>query len=143
MCLAANAAITAEVPTAHSWGGDEATSLQSWLTMVDQGVIKKNVAEVTTPITVNEFKAGQAVFAINWGFAFDRFKDDADSTVKGKVGVMPLPAMTGGKSATCMGGWQWALSAFSKNKAESAKLVKHLASPEASKCRYSVIFNIT
>jgi multiple sugar transport system substrate-binding protein len=107
--------------------------LNQWLGMVDAGVIKKNVAEVKTPDTVNEFKAGQVVFAINWGFAWDRFKDDKDSTVQGKVGVMPLPAMAGGKSATCVGGWQWAVSAFSKSKAESAKLVKFLSSPEASK----------
>jgi multiple sugar transport system substrate-binding protein len=53
--------------------------LQQWLSLVDQGVIKKNVAEVKTPDTVNEFKAGQVVFAINWGWAWDRFKDDADS----------------------------------------------------------------
>ena len=33
----ANAAITAEVPTAHSWGGDEATSVQSWLSSYDPG----------------------------------------------------------------------------------------------------------
>ena len=107
--------------------------LQQWLTMVDQGVIKKNVAEVKTPDTVNEFKAGQVLFAINWSWAWDRFKDDADSKVKGKVGVMALPAMAGGKSATCVGGWQWALSAFSKHKAEAAKLVKYMASMEASK----------
>lgn len=107
--------------------------LGTWLGMVDAGVIKKNVAEVKTPDTVNEFKAGQAVFAINWGFAWDRFKDDADSQVKGKVGVMPLPTMAGGRSATCVGGWQWAVSAFSKHKAEAAKLVKHLASPASSK----------
>jgi ABC-type sugar transport system, periplasmic component len=107
--------------------------LTQWLTMVDAGVIKKNVAEVKTPDTVNEFKAGQVVFAINWGFAWDRLKDDKDSTVQGKVGVMPLPAMAGGKSATCVGGWQWAVSAFSKNKAAAAGLVKHLASPESSK----------
>ncbi len=107
--------------------------LQQWLSMVDQGVIKKNVAEVKTPDTVNEFKAGQVIFAINWGFAWDRFKDDKDSTVQGKVGVMPLPAMAGGKSATCVGGWQWAVSAFSKSKAASAALVKFMASPEASK----------
>ena len=107
--------------------------LNQWLGMVDAGVIKKNVAEVKTPDTVNEFKAGQVVFAINWGFAWDRFKDDADSQVKGKVGVMPLPAMAGGRSATCVGGWQWAVSAFSKSKADAAKLVKFLASPESSK----------
>jgi multiple sugar transport system substrate-binding protein len=107
--------------------------LKQWLAMVDQGVIKKNVAEVKTGDTVNEFKAGQVVFAINWGFAWDRFKDDPDSTVKGKVGVMPLPAVAGGKSATCVGGWQWAVSAFSKNKQAAANLVKYMASPEASK----------
>ncbi|MDY0745715.1 ABC transporter substrate-binding protein [Paucibacter sp. R3-3] len=110
-----------------------AKGLSNWLGMVDAGVIKKNVAEVKTPDTVNEFKAGQVVFAVNWGFAWDRFQDDKDSKVQGKIGVMPLPAMAGGKSATCVGGWQWAVSAFSKSKAESAKLVKFLASPEASK----------
>jgi multiple sugar transport system substrate-binding protein len=107
--------------------------LSQWLSMVDQGVIKKNVAEVKTPDTVNEFKAGQVVFAINWSWAWDRFKDDADSKVKGKVGVMPLPAMAGGRSATCIGGWQWAVSAFSKHKTEAAKLVKHMAGIEASR----------
>ena len=106
--------------------------LNAWLGMVDQGVIKKNVAEVKTPDTVNEFKAGQVVFAINWGFAFDRFKDDADSKVKGQVGVMPLPAMTGGKSATCMGGWQWAMNAYSTHKDEAGKLIKFLSSKQAS-----------
>lgn len=107
--------------------------LQTWLGLVDQGVMKKNIAEVKTGDTVNEFKAGQVVFAINWGFAWDRFQGDKDSTVQGKVGVMPLPAMTGGKSATCIGGWQWALSAFSKHKAEAAKLVRFLSSPASSK----------
>jgi multiple sugar transport system substrate-binding protein len=110
-----------------------AKGLQQWLSLVDAGVIKKNVAEVKTGDTVNEFKAGQVLFGINWGFAWDRFKDDPDSQVKGKVGVMPLPAMAGGKSATCIGGWQWAVSAFSKNKAEAAKLVRYMSTPEASK----------
>ena len=41
--------------------------------------------------------------------------------------------MTGGKSATCIGGWQWAVSAFSKNKAASVKLARFLSSPESSK----------
>lgn len=113
--------------------GAAAKGLNQWLAMVDSGVIKKNVAEVKTPDTVNEFKAGQVVFAINWGFAWDRFQVDPDSQVKGKVGVMPLPAVAGGKSATCVGGWQWAVSAFSKNKPAAANLVKFMSSAEASK----------
>jgi multiple sugar transport system substrate-binding protein len=110
-----------------------ARGLQQWLTMVDQGVIKKNVAEVKTPDTNNEFKAGQVVFALNWSFAWDRYQQDADSRVKGKVGVMPVPPVAGGQPVTCLGGWQWAVSAFSRHKAEAAKLVRFLSSPEASK----------
>jgi multiple sugar transport system substrate-binding protein len=121
----ANGKMTLDKPSAVA-------GMKMWLNMVDAGVIKKNVAEVRTPDTVNEFKAGNVVFAINWGFAWDRFQSDKDSTVVSKVGVMPLPAVAGGKSATCTGGWQWAVSAFSKNKAEAAKLVKFMASPAAS-----------
>jgi multiple sugar transport system substrate-binding protein len=110
-----------------------AKGLQQWLSLVDAGVIKKNVAEVKTGDTVNEFKAGQVLFGINWSWAWDRFKDDADSKVKGKVGVMALPAVAGGKSATCVGGWQWAVSAFSRHKPEAAKLVQYMAAKEASR----------
>jgi multiple sugar transport system substrate-binding protein len=117
--------LTLDKPTAVN-------GLKMWLKMMDEGVIKKNIAEVNTNMTLNEFKAGEAVFAIGWGFMFDRFRDDADSKVKGNVGVMPLPAMAGGKSATCMGGWQWGMNAFSKQKEEASKLMKFVASKDAS-----------
>ena len=110
-----------------------AHGLQMWLGMMDSGVIKRNVAEVRTQDTTNEFKAGQVLFAISWSFGWDRFENDTDSRVRGRVGVMPLPAMAGGRAATCLGGWQWAVSAFGKNKAEVAKLVRFLSSAEASR----------
>lgn len=107
--------------------------LQQWLDLMDQGVIKRNIAEVKTPDTVNEFKAGNVLFAVNWSWAWGRFQDDADSQVKDKVGVIPMPAVAGGVSATCMGGWQWGLSAFSRHKAEAAQLAKFLSAPDASR----------
>lgn len=122
----ASGRLTLDKPTAVK-------GLNHWLSLVDQGVIRKNVAEIKTGDTVNDFKAGNVIFGINWGFAWDRFKDDADSQVKGKVAVGTMPSMTGGRSATCVGGWQWAVSAFSKNKAAAAELVRHLSQPQASK----------
>jgi multiple sugar transport system substrate-binding protein len=107
--------------------------LKSWLSLVDQGVAKKNTAEVTTGDTVNEFKAGKVLFGINWGFAWDRFQQDKDSAVRDKVGVAVLPALAGGKSASCIGGWQWGVSAFSKHKAESVRLAEYLSTPEVAK----------
>ena len=109
------------------------SGLDMWLGMVDKGVAKKNIAEVKTGDTVNEFMAGDVVFAINWGFAWDLFQTDAKSKVKGNVGVAKLPAMQGGRPVTCIGGWQWSVSAFSKNKAEAAKLVQFMSSPDVSK----------
>jgi multiple sugar transport system substrate-binding protein len=107
--------------------------MNMWLGLVDQGVMKRNIAEVKTPDTANEFKAGNVMFALGWGWFWDNFKDAPDSTVKDKVGVMPVPTMASGKPATCVGGWQWAVSAFSKHKAEAAKLVQFLASRGSSK----------
>ena len=104
-----------------------------WLSLVDRGVMQKNIGVVRPADMVNAFKAGNLVAMVNWGFAWDQLQSQADSTVKGKVGVLPLPAMAGGKSATCIGGWQWAVSAFSKNKAASAKLVRYMSSPESAK----------
>lgn len=110
-----------------------ARGLQMWLGMMDSGVVKRNIAEVRTQDTTNEFKAGQVLFAVAWSLSWDRFNNDADSKVRGRVGVLPLPAMAGGRPATCLGGWQWAVSAFSRQKAEAAKLVRFLASAEASR----------
>lgn len=107
--------------------------LKGWLNQVDQGVTRRNVAEIKTGDTVNEFKAGQALFALNWGFAWDRLQSDADSAVKGKVGVAVLPSVAGGKSVSCIGGWQWGVSAFSRHKAETVKLVRYLTDKQVSR----------
>jgi multiple sugar transport system substrate-binding protein len=107
--------------------------LAMWKQMVTTGVTKPNVSEVGTDDTRKEFQAGKVLFAVVWGYAWNLFQTAADSQVKGKVGVIKLPAMPGGESVSCMGGWSWAVSAFSKNKAETVKLVRWLSSPEQAK----------
>ncbi len=112
---------------------DAATkSLALWKGFADDGVAKKNISEVATDDTRKEFQAGNVLFAINWGYAWSHFQDDADTNVKDMVGVAQLPAVAGGEPATCLGGWQWTVSAFSKHTDEAAKLVTYLSSPEIS-----------
>ncbi|MCB5188672.1 ABC transporter substrate-binding protein [Methylobacillus caricis] len=106
-------------------------SLQLWKGLIEKNVIRRHVAEVKTGDTVNTFKAGNAIFAINWGFAWGVFQNDADSRVKDKVGIIRMPAMQDGEHATCLGGWQWALSNYSRNKAQTADFLRFLASPES------------
>jgi len=75
------------------------------------------------------FQSGHAVFMRNWPYAW-ALANAADSPVKGKVGVAPLPAGgAGGKPTGTLGGSGLAVSRFSKHPDEAADLVRYLASP--------------
>ena len=104
-----------------------------WADLKAANVTPPNLAEIPTDRIRQNFQAGNLIFGMTWGYVWNRAENDADSTVKGKVGVVPLPGFTADKPATCIGGWQVAVSAFSKNKAEAAKLAKFLSSPEVAK----------
>jgi len=106
-------------------------SLELWQDLIKQGVAPNNAAEIVTDQTRKDFEAGKAVFAVEWGYGWAFFQG-ADSAVKGKVAVAELPAVDGGKAVTCIGGWQWAVSAFSAHQAEAVKLVKFLSSRPVS-----------
>lgn len=80
------------------------------------------------------FQNGNAVFMRNWPYAWS-LSQGADSPVKGKVGVSALPAGPGGKGSSTLGGWQLAVSKYSKNPKEAADLVMYLTSKDVQKMR--------
>jgi len=55
--------------------------------------------------------------------------------VRGKVGVSALPAGDGGTSAAVLGGWQMAVSKYSKNQDTAIDLVAYLCSEPLQKER--------
>lgn len=107
------------------------TSFQTWLDLIEAGVAKKNIAEVATDDTRKEFQAGNALFAVLWSYGWGHFQGP-ESAVKDKVGVAMLPAVEGGEPVSCIGGWQWGVSAFSEHPEEATRLVRFLSSPEIS-----------
>jgi trehalose/maltose transport system substrate-binding protein len=80
------------------------------------------------------FQNGNAAFMRNWPYAWS-LAQKADSKVKDKVGVSALPAGPDGKSAATLGGWQLAVSKYSKHPKESADLVMFLTSKDIQKQR--------
>lgn len=106
---------------------------QLWADLKEAKVTPPNLAEIPTDRIRQNMQAGNLIFGMTWGYVWNRLENDADSTVKGKIGVVPLPGFSADKQATCIGGWQIAVSSFSKNKAEAAKLALYLSSPEVSK----------
>ena len=107
-------------------------SLKLWKSFVDEGISKKNISEVATDDTRKEFQAGKVLFAVNWSYAWTHFQGK-ESQVSDKVGVARLPAVKGGEQTTCLGGWEFGVSAYSKQQDEAKKLVEYLSSQDVSK----------
>ena len=105
-------------------------ALEWYESTLDSGITKPNIAETATDNSRQEFQAGDVVFMLNWGYAWSRFQDDEDSQVAGDVGIAPLPAFEGNESATCVGGWQWALNPYGEDKETAFDVVQWFASPE-------------
>jgi len=104
-----------------------------WTGLKEDGIAKASVAEVRTDDTRLEFQAGNVAMAVLWAYGWNHFQNTEGTRVAGKVGVVPLPAFEGGSPATCIGGWQWAMSAFSAKKPQAFDLLRYLTSEEASK----------
>ena len=90
------------------------------------------------------FQSGNAVFMRNWPYAW-ALAQSADSPIKDKVGVMALPkGGPQGKATGTLGGWQLAVSRYSKHPELATDLVKYLTSVQEQKRRAVVAsFNPT
>jgi len=75
------------------------------------------------------FTGGDAAFLRNWSYVYSISQDPKGSSVVGKVGVAPLPAFAGGKSAACLGGYQYGVNASSKNREASIDFLTWMSSP--------------
>ena len=80
------------------------------------------------------WQTGKSVFMRNWPYAYSLGSKD-DSAVKGKFDVVPLPAGSGegATSAATLGGWNLAVSKYSKHQDEAIKAVMYLASAKIQK----------
>jgi trehalose/maltose transport system substrate-binding protein len=81
------------------------------------------------------FQTGNAVFMRNWPYAWSLAQGES-STIRGKVGIAPLPrGGANGTHAGALGGWNLAISRYSKHPAIAANLVRFLTSPAEQKWR--------
>jgi trehalose/maltose transport system substrate-binding protein len=80
-----------------------------------------------------EWQNGNAAFMRNWPYAYSLGNADG-SPIAGKFDVTVLPDGGSGHAAT-LGGWQLAVSRYSRNPAAAAELVRFLTSPEIQQRR--------
>ena len=82
--------------------------------------------------TEHAFDSGDAAFARNWPYQYG-IGATAGSKVKGKFSVAPLPHGAAGPSVATVGGWQLALSKYSKHKAAATEFIRYMTSKAVEK----------
>lgn len=79
------------------------------------------------------FQSGNSVFLRNWPYVWRLAQEKkGGSKVVGKIGVTAVPGKSG-KSASTLGGWNLAISRFSKDPETAWKWVRFLTGAEAQK----------
>ncbi|TCC27699.1 ABC transporter substrate-binding protein [Kribbella speibonae] len=79
------------------------------------------------------FQEGKLLFHRNWPYVYALAnKTDGSSKVAGKFGVAPLPGKTG-PGVSSLGGHDYAISSFAKNKATALDFINFMASEERQK----------
>jgi len=103
-------------------------------------LFRKNIG-VTTPRGVTTYQEGEthtafidgdAAFMRNWPYAYS-LAQAKGSKVAGKFAVAPLPRGPGGGSVATVGGWQLAVSKYSKHQDASIEFVRYMTSKAVEK----------
>jgi trehalose/maltose transport system substrate-binding protein len=82
--------------------------------------------------THTAFIDGNAAFMRNWPYAYS-LGEATGSKVKGKFAVAPLPHGPGGHSVATVGGWQLAVSKYSKHQDAAIEFVRYMTSKPVEK----------
>jgi multiple sugar transport system substrate-binding protein len=79
------------------------------------------------------FQEGKLLFHRNWPYVYAKASaTDGSSKIVGKFGVAPLPGKTG-PGVSSLGGHDYAISAFAKNKATAVDFINFMASEARQK----------
>lgn len=89
------------------------------------------------------WQAGNAAFMRNWPYAYS-LGNAEDSVIKDKFAVVPLPKGDGdgAQNADTLGGWQMAVSKYSANVENAAKVAACMSGREAQKIRSTLGSNL-
>jgi multiple sugar transport system substrate-binding protein len=104
--------------------------LQSLVDIVDSGVATSDVFNFQEEDARIAFQDGNALFMRNWPYAYNQLAS-ANSKVKGKFNIAPLPLGPKGKvSKGTLGGWNYMVNRNTKNLNEALEFVKCMSSYE-------------
>jgi trehalose/maltose transport system substrate-binding protein len=98
------------------------------------GIAPRDVTSFQEEDARNVFQGGNSAFMRNWPYAFAE-GNQAGSPIKGKFDAAPLPAAQGQDHVGTVGGWQLAVSTYSKAQDAAIEFVRYMTSPEVETWR--------
>lgn len=118
------------------WSGD-LDRAEDGLRFLRETISTHGITPLSTSMADEEstrwmFGEGHALFMRNWPYAWSLLQQEG-SPVRGKVGVVSLPAFSGFTSAPVLGGWMLAIPNSSTHQEIVGELVRFLTSPDTQR----------
>jgi len=118
------------------WGGDRERA-EYGLRFLRETITTHGITPLSTSMADEEstrwlFGEGHALFMRNWPYAWSLLQQEG-SPVRGKIGVVPLPAFPGFSSAPVLGGWMLAIPSSSTHQEVVRELISFLTSPNTQR----------
>ncbi|MBX3303722.1 MAG: ABC transporter substrate-binding protein [Nitrospira sp.] len=118
------------------WSGDRDRAVYG-LRFLRETIATHRITPLSTSMADEEstrwmFGEGRALFMRNWPYAWSLLQREG-SPVRGKVGVVPLPAFPGFASAPVLGGWMLAMPNSSTHQEVVGELIRFLTSSDAQR----------
>ena len=85
------------------------------------------------------FQNGEAAFMRNWPYPVPLMQDSSESQVAGRFAVAPLPAASGGRPTSAIGGAQLAINRRSEHPEAAWAVINYLTQPEQMRERARVV----
>jgi len=104
------------------------------LAFFDEGISPESVLTYKEEDSRRLFTESHALFHRNWPYAWSMAEGD-ESKVRGMVGIAPLPHAAGETSYSTIGGWNVALSTYSKHPDQALEFLAFVTSERALKLR--------
>lgn len=118
------------------WTGDRVRA-EYGLQFLRETIATHRITPLSTSMADEEstrwiFGEGRAVFMRNWPYAWSLLQQEG-SPVRGKVGVVSLPAFSGYTSTPVLGGWMLAIPSGTIHRDLVGELIRFLTAPEAQR----------
>ena len=101
--------------------------------MIEDGVTTRAVLQYQEDESHGAFVRGDSVFLRNWPYVYALLSDPDESKIKpDQVGVTSLP-VSGGQSASALGGWNFLVNAASEKQDQAWEFIRWMTEPEQLK----------